>query len=91
MSRDGYEYRVCWQREGLRSRSTIRQTLEGARQKVDHLRGDFETVKDGGYGGVIPVPGADWLADQGVPPLEAVWIERRTVGAWSWLEGASDE
>lgn len=34
------------------------------------------------------VPGDDWLAERGVPPLESLHIESRTVGGWEPVEEA---
>lgn len=80
---NGVEYRVVWKREGLRRVTSIYQTREGAEDKADRLRGEFVVLADGGYGGVVPIEGADWLADRGVPDLEYLHIESRPVGDWT--------
>jgi len=75
----GVEYRIVWKREGLRRRTTIRQTLVGARQKAKRLEGDFEVER------LVrpPLAGKDWFDELGVPPLEFIRVESRPVGAWS--------
>jgi len=77
----GVEYRIVWKREGLRRRTTIRQTLVGAQQKAKRLEGDF-VVDVGSREGSVELDGSDWLGRLGVPPLEFIRVESRPVGGW---------
>src|SRR4051794_39006093 len=78
-----YEYRVSWQREGMKRVRAIRQTEAGAKAKVEALlwseaekrkRGHYDA--DGGYSAE-----GDYLRD--MPDLTGEpTIERRVVGGW---------
>ena len=80
------EYRVVWKREGLRRATVIRQTRKGAEDKASRLRGEFTVWRDADpYGGTFEMQGVEWLDEMGVPPLEYLHIEVRTVGAWTYI------
>lgn len=79
------EYRVVWKREGLRRAAAIYQTREGALAKAARLHGEFTVLRDGAHGTVWEMEGTEWLDDQGVPDLEYLHVEMRTVGEWAYI------